>query len=178
MEKRVEIQDVENAQKGDKQAYEIIIMAVIDSLYRVAYGILQNEEDASDAISNATLKAYEKITTLKNQEYFKTWITRILINECNSMIKQKQKIIYIDQYEEKQNPIYQKDNEITIDVKEAIEKLDEKLKQTVILYYFEDLGIEEISSILEIPKGTVKSRLSRAREILSKQLINCYKDIV
>lgn len=71
-------------------------MAIIDNLYRVSYGILQNEEDASDAISNATLKAYEKITTLKNQEYFKTWITRILINECNSIIKQKQKIIYID----------------------------------------------------------------------------------
>lgn len=172
----MEIQDVEKAQKGNKQAFEKIIMEVIDSLYRVAYGILQNEEDASDAISNATLKAYEKITTLKNQEYFKTWITRILINECNSIIKQKQKVIYIDNYTESQNKTYEKDNEITIDVKETMKKLDSNLNQIVILYYFEDLGIEEISSILEIPKGTVKSRLSRARQILAKQLINGYKE--
>lgn len=171
------LKDIKNAQKGDKKAFETIIMEMIDNLYRVAYGILKNEEDASDAISNATLKAYEKIKTLKQLEFFKTWITRILINECNYILKQKKKVIYIENYTEKPNDIYTDyDSEISIDVKQALKKLDESLNQIVILYYFEDLSIEEIANIIEIPKGTVKSRLSRARQILAKQLIKGYKE--
>lgn len=170
------LEEVEKAQKGDKEAFETIIMEVIDSLYRVAYGILENEEDASDAISNATLKAYEKIATLRQLEFFKTWITRILINECNAIIKQNQKVIYIDSYTENQNDTYTSHNETIIDVKQAMNKLEKELKQIVILYYFNDLSIEEISNILEIPKGTVKSRLSRARQVLAKELIIGYKE--
>lgn len=170
------LEEVEKAQKGDKEAFETIIMEVIDSLYRVAYGILENEEDASDAISNATLKAYEKIATLRQLEFFKTWITRILINECNAIIKQKQKVIYIDNYTENQNDTYTNNNETIIDVKQAMNKLEKELKQIVILYYFDDLSVEEISDMLEIPKGTVKSRLSRARQVLAKELINGYKE--
>lgn len=170
------LEDVAKAQKGDKRAFETIIMEVIDSLYRVAYGILQNEEDASDAISNATLKAYEKINTLKNLEFFKTWITRIVINESNNIIRQNKKVVYIDNYAENQRNTYINNNEISIDVNRAMNKLDKNLNQIVILYYFEDLGIEEIANILEIPKGTVKSRLSRARQILASELISGYKE--
>lgn len=170
------LEDVAKAQKGDKQAFETIIMEVIDSLYRVAYGILQNEEDASDAISNATLKAYEKINTLKNLEFFKTWMTRIVINESNTIIRQNKKVVYIDNYAENQRNTYMNNNEISIDVNRAMNKLDKNLNQIVILYYFEDLGIEEIANILEIPKGTVKSRLSRARQILASELISGYKE--
>lgn len=170
------LEEVEKAQKGDKEAFETIIMEVIESLYRVAYGILENEEDASDAISNATLKAYEKIATLRQLEFFKTWITRILINECNAIIKQKQKVIYIDSYTENQNDTYTSNNETSIDVKQAMNKLEKELNQIVILYYFDDLSVEEISNMLEIPKGTVKSRLSRARQVLAKELINGYNE--
>lgn len=170
------VEEVEKAQKGDKKAFETIIMEIIDSLYRVAYGILENEEDASDAISNATLKAYEKIETLRQLEFFKTWITRILINECNAIIKQKQKVIYIDNYTENPNDTYTSNNETIIDVKQAMNKLEKELKQIVILYYFDDLSVEEISNMLEIPKGTVKSRLSRARQVLAKELISGYKE--
>lgn len=170
------LEDVAKAQKGDKRAFETIIMEVIDSLYRVAYGILQNEEDASDAISNATLKAYEKINTLKNLEFFKTWITRIVINESNNIIRQNKKVVYIDNYAENQRNTYINNNEISIDINRAMNKLDKNLNQIVILYYFEDLGIEEIANILEIPKGTVKSRLSRARQILASELISGYKE--
>lgn len=170
------LEDVAKAQKGDKRAFETIIMEVIDSLYRVAYGILQNEEDASDAISNATLKAYEKINMLKNLEFFKTWITRIVINESNTIIRQNKKVVYIDNYAENQRNTYINNNEISIDVNRAMNKLDKNLNQIVILYYFEDLGIEEIANILEIPKGTVKSRLSRARQILASELISGYKE--
>lgn len=172
----MKLEDVEKAKKGNKEAFETIIMEIIDSLYKVAYGILENEEEASDAISNTVLKAFEKIKTLNHIEFFKTWITRILINECNYMIKQKKKIVYIENYNETPSDMYTNSKEIDIDVKMAMKKLEKNLNQIVILYYFEDLGIEEISNILEIPKGTVKSRLSRARQILAKELIDGYKE--
>lgn len=174
----MKIEDIQNAQNGDKKAFETIIMEIIDDLYRVAYGILENQEDASDAISNATLKAYEKISTLREVEFFKTWITRILINECNSIIKQKKKIVYIDNYPENQNDFYINNNETSMDIKQAMKNIDKDLKEIVILYYFDDLSIEEISNIIQIPKGTVKSRLSRARQALTKQLIDGYNEDV
>ena len=169
-------EDVEKAQKGDKKAFEKIIMEVIDSLYRVAYGILENQEDASDAISNATLEAYEKIKTLRQAEFFKTWITKILINECNAIIRQKKNLIYLENYKENQEDIYTKNSEMTLDVKQAMEKLNKEQKQIVILYYFDDLSTETIAEMLEIPKGTVKSRLSKARQVLAKELIKEYKE--
>lgn len=175
----MEIKEVEKARKGDKKAFETIIMEVIDSLYRVAYGILEDEENSSDAISNATLKAYEKINTLKNPEYFKTWITRILINECNSIINQSKKVVYIDNYVENQSSIYVSNNELSIDVRQAMKNLDKGLNEIVILYYFEDIGIKGIADILQIPEGTVKSRLAKARQILARELISGYnQDIV
>lgn len=174
----MKIEDVQKAQNGDNKAFEAIIMEIIDDLYRVAYGILENQEDASDAISSATLKAYEKITTLRELEFFKTWITRILINECNSIIKQKRKVVYIENYEENQNDSYISNNETSIDIKQAMKNIDKDLKQIVILYYFDDLSVEEISNILQIPKGTVKSRLSRARQVLAKELIDGYNEDV
>ncbi len=169
-------EDVEKAQKGDKESFEKIIMEIIDSLYRVAYGILENQEDASDAISNATLKAYEKIKTLRQAEFFKTWITKILINECNAIIKQKKNLVYIENYKENQENTYTNNSEITLDIKQAMKKLNKELKQIVILYYFNDLNTETIAEMMEIPKGTVKSRLSKARQILAKELINGYKE--
>lgn len=169
-------EDVEKAQKGDKESFEKIIMEIIDSLYRVAYGILENQEDASDAISNATLKAYEKIKTLRQAEFFKTWITKILINECNAIIKQKKNLVYIENYKENQENTYTNNSEITLDIKQAMKKLNKELKQIVILYYFNDLNTEKIAEMMEIPKGTVKSRLSKARQILAKELINGYKE--
>ena len=65
---------------------------------------------------------------------------------------------------------------MTLDVKQAMEKLNKEQKQIVILYYFDDLSTETIAEMLEIPKGTVKSRLSKARQVLAKELIKGYKE--
>lgn len=172
------LENVEKAKKGDKEAFETIIMEVIDNLYRVAYAILQNKDDASDAVSNATLKAYEKISTLKNLEFFKTWITKIVINESNLIVRQNKKIVFVDTYIESQHDSYTNENEISIDVQQAMKDLDKELKNIVILYYFEDSSIDEISNILNIASGTVKSRLARARTYLAKKLLDGYKDNV
>lgn len=143
-------------------------------LYKVAKSILNDEEDINDAIQETLINAYNKIDTLKNKKYIETWITRILINKCYDIIdknkvheRKVQKAI--DTYSN-----YETDNfeERTI-VQKAVSQIDEDLKLIVIMYYYNQFSVKEISKIMDIPSGTVKSKLSRARtklyEILKRE---------
>ena len=144
-------------------------MENMKSMYRVAFSILKTEEEISDAISNTTVIVFEKMHTLKNAEFFKTWLIRILINECNKIHRQNKKIIYLENYN--QTDLVYNDKYDDFGVRQAIKKLDEDLKTMVILYYFEDFNIKEISEIQKLPEGTVKSRLSRARKKIRKYFL-------
>ena len=151
------------AKNGDNEAFLELINENKLNIYRVARGILSNEHDIEDAIQNTVIKAYEKINTLKKNEFFRTWLVRILINECNEIIRKNKRIVSINEsnHEEKYNDYYE-----NIDLTNAINSLSEELRVTTVLFYFEDMSIKDIASILNIPNGTVRSRLSRARKIL------------
>lgn len=154
--------NVRLAIEGDREAFNSLIKENLGSLYIVARGILNSEYDIEDAIQSTILKAYEKILYLKNEEFFKTWITRILINECNNIIRKNKKITYIED-SQINNEIYE-DKYKNLDLIKAINSLNSDLRITMWLFYFNDMSIEEISNTLKIPKGTVKSRLNRGRE--------------
>ena len=151
------------AKNGDNEAFLELINENKLNIYRVARGILSNEHDIEDAIQNTIIKAYEKINTLKKNEFFRTWLVRILINECNEIIRKNKRIVSINEsnHEEKYNDYYE-----NIDLTNAINSLSEELRITTVLFYFEDMSIKDIASVLNIPNGTVRSRLSRARKIL------------
>ena len=151
------------AKNGDNEAFLELINENKLNIYRVARGILSNEHDIEDAIQNTIIKAYEKINTLKKNEFFRTWLVRILINECNEIIRKNKRIVSINEsnHEEKYNDYYE-----NIDLTNAINSLSEELRVTTVLFYFEDMSIKDIALILNIPNGTVRSRLSRARKIL------------
>lgn len=164
-----QIEIVKKAKKGDANAIEQILLDNMQSMYRVAYGILRTEEEISDAVSNTVVIVFEKIQTLKNEEFFKTWLTRILINECYKICKQNKKIIYLENCN--QEVFSYNDTYTDFEVRNLIKKLDDDLKEIVVLYYFEEFSVKEISKMIKIPEGTVKSRLSRARKELEKNLI-------
>lgn len=151
------------AKNGDNEAFLELINENKLNIYRVARGILSNEHDIEDAIQNTVIKAYEKINTLKKNEFFRTWLVRILINECNEIIRMNKRVVSINEsnHEERYNDCYE-----NIDLTKAINSLSEELRVTTVLFYFEDMSIKDIASILNIPNGTVRSRLSRARKIL------------
>ncbi len=151
------------AKNGDNEAFLVLINENKLNIYRVARGILSNEHDIEDAIQNTVIKAYEKINTLKKNEFFRTWLVRILINECNEIIRMNKRVVSINEsnHEERYNDCYE-----NIDLTKAINSLSEELRVTTVLFYFEDMSIKDIASILNIPNGTVRSRLSRARKIL------------
>lgn len=158
----------ELARQGDKEAFVYLIKAVQQSLFVIARSIVKNDEDCADAMQETIAKAFSNVHTLKKPAYFKTWIIRILINECNRIIKKKKRV-YPVPYDMRKSSY--KGNYEQIEMFEVIDKLDEQLQTIVTLFYLEDLSVKEISKVLEVSEGTVKSRLFRARQQLSELVL-------
>ena len=156
---------VKRAKQKDPDAFAELIRLYTKDMYRIALAILMNDEDAADAIQDTVLVCWEKIDTLKYAEYFKTWMTRILINRCNTMRKKMQKTCRLEEYEEA--AVY---DEYNLELKEALSILEEKYRIIMTMFYSEGYHIEEIAQMLKIPKSTVQTRLHRGR----KKLAECY----
>lgn len=165
----MDIETVRKAKQGYVNEIGQVIVENIQTMYRVAFSILKTEDEINDAISNTTVIVFEKIKTLKNEEFFKTWLTRILINECYKIYNQNKKIVYLENVN--QEKLTYNDQYVDHEIRNLVKNLDKDLKQIVILYYFEDFSVKEIAKIIQKPEGTVKSRLSRARKELEKKLI-------
>ena len=143
-------------------------------LYKTAYAILHNEDDAKDAVQETLVSMFRNISKVKEAKNFKTWITRILINKCYDIIyknnintNKNQKLEFeYEKTEEMENAIISK-----LTIEKALKLLDTELKEITVLFYYDDFSVKEISKILEIPVGTVKSRLSRAREKIYSNVI-------
>ena len=147
-----------------KNLNEVFIKGINDnrlSFYKTAKALLKNEDDVEDALQDALETAYKNIETLKEEKYFKTWMTRILINKCYDIRKKNQNLICLDEYEEPAAC-----DEYNLELKEALAALDEKYRIIMILFYSEGYRIREIPDILKIPESTVKTRLQRGREKL------------
>ena len=158
------IMEVKRAKRGDKEAFCNLIRINKIALYRVAKSILNNEDDIEDAVSEAVLKAYKNIKKLKHEEFFKTWVIRIVINESNNLYKKRIKEISVDKEHFKNIEI--NDDYRDLSLYNAINSLDDDLRTTTILFYFEDMKYKDIAKVLNVKEGTIKSRLSRAKEKL------------
>ena len=135
------------------------------SLYCIARSYLRCEADCENALQNALLHAWEKRNTLRNEQYFRTWLTRILINSCKETLRRQKREALTADFPEAAAP--QGSDPV---LWEALRTLDEKYRVTLILHYRDGYGIREIASILRIPESTVKTRLSRARQQLKSTL--------
>ena len=149
----------------DKQTFTDLVLDAEHTLYRVSKTILREDHDCEDAVQEAILKAYQKLDTLREERYFRTWLIRILINECYRIRRTARPVVSFEAYLESAPAI-------TPDVSlwDAVGQVPEPLRLPVELYYIEGHTVSEIQSILHIPAGTVKSRLSRARKALRTSL--------
>ncbi|WP_333860516.1 RNA polymerase sigma factor [Clostridium sp.] len=143
------------------------VLEVRSTLYHVSKSILTCDQDCEDAVQGAILKAYDKLDTLKKEQYFKTWLIRILINECYSLNRKKYSQV---SYEEYFQFVGEDDKEDYSELYLAILNLPERIRITIVLYYAEGYSVEEVKQILKIPAGTVKSRLSKGRKLLKIKL--------
>ncbi len=150
----------------DKNEFSKKILEAEQTLYRVSKSILINDADCEDAVQEAVLKAYLKRNSLREEKYFKTWLTRILINECYQLLRtKKQELSYEDYFQEEQAETNQHS-----ELYDAILKLNIKHRMPIILHYIEGYSVNEIAKLLRVPSGTVKSRLSKGRKQLKKLL--------
>lgn len=158
---------VKKAQRGDAEAFITLIEQNKQSMYKVARGFLQNEEDTADAMSETVLDCYEKIGTLKQASYFKTWMIRILINNCKDMIRKRKGNISIEVMPQLEGQAVGEERQ---NFQELIEPLAEKDRSIFTLYYVYGLKLKEIAACMEMNENTVASRLKRGRETLRTEM--------
>lgn len=152
---------VKRAMASDADAFLELMEMNSLAMYKVARGILKNDEDAADAIQDTILTCFEKLHTLKKPEYFKTWMIRILINECNQILLHYRNLNIQEDFPD----VPRHDMSLAeFEFKEMLDTVDEKYRVILILYYVEGFKISEIAQILDLNENTVKTRLSRARE--------------
>lgn len=132
-----------------------------EKFYRIAYSYTMQRDAALDVLQEAIIKALENLDKLKHKEYVKTWFYRILINESLLYIKKNKRYITLENEDINKDDYYEFErfSVDSIDIYKCIESLDEKTKTVIILRYFENLKLEEISSITKVNVNTVKSRL-------------------
>ncbi len=156
---------MDEANQKCPETFESLIVTVKTKMYKTAISVLKNDEDACDAIQEALLSAYKSFDTLQNKEYFSTWIIRILLNKCYNIIQKNKKVTYLnEQSMVNENDRYYDFYSVESNVEKTLNQIDSDLKIVAVLYYYDEFSVKEISELLTIPEGTVKSRLSRARE--------------
>lgn len=154
------------AQKGDDNAFYELVSERKAQLYKTAFAYVKNKEEALDIVSETVYKAYISIKKLKEPSLFNTWLTRILINTSLDSINKNSKIVSFEKNVNADIGTIPKNDEQIMDLKIAVDKLQGEYKTIVILKYFQDMTLAEISKTLQCPLGTVKTRLHKALAVL------------
>ena len=170
---------VTRCKQGEKEAFRELLQTVEKKALATAYFLSGNRGIAEDILQEAYMKCFMEIDKLKEPKSFKVWFFRILIRTGWKMSKKQSELVpleitskneelFCDENQGRENVI--DSYEIKHVMKNAINNLSENLKTVVILYYYNDMSIEEISKVTGCFKATIKSRLFYARAALKKQL--------
>lgn len=153
----------EKKEQKNKELIEQIILTNYNQYYRLAYNYVHNNSDAFDIIQTGAYKALRSSHTLNKPEYAKTWVYRIMLNECFRHLSQPKQFSYEELQENGNIDLSStEDHYLNIDLWNALDSLPKKDKAIIILKYFEDRTLEEIAEILDENLSTVKSRLYRS----------------
>ena len=151
----------------DQETFSDQVLKKSEMLYRIARTLLKNEEDCRDALSEAILKAWAHRHTLRNEAFFGTWITRILINECHTQLRRRPEPLSASVPAPVPAPAQEQD---ASGVLAALQALPVRLRLPVTLHYVDGYSIAEIARILRVPQSTVRGRLERGRKALRLEL--------
>ncbi|MBR2563037.1 MAG: sigma-70 family RNA polymerase sigma factor [Paenibacillus sp.] len=160
---------IRQAIHGDREAFIRLIRDIENSLYNTAISMLRKEEDAADAIQETILKAYKSMHTLREPQYFKTWLFRILINECNTLLSRRSlstSYAEVPAGHQTQSSPYDE-----VDIREVVNQLEENKRIVIVLHYFEDMSLRQIADTIGLSESAVKMRLNRARKELYQQFM-------
>ena len=173
--------------KGDQNAYADIVNLYQHKLYQICYRMLGNKQEAEDIAQEAFVRAYINLHSYDQKRKFSTWLYRIATNLCIDRIRKKKPDYYLDAEvagtdgldmysqiaaDEKLPEDVVTQMELQERIQYEISQLPDKYRSVIVLKYIEELSLQEISEILDMPLGTVKTRIHRGREALRKQLNN------
>ena len=177
---------IQRLQKGDREAFNELVVQYEKQIINIAYGMLSDREDALDAAQEVFIKVYKNISSFKGQSSLTTWIYRITANVCNDILRKRQrsaKTISLypsdDDDDNRQGEIADtsptpeavlEQSEAQRAVREGIASLSDDFRTVITLCDIEGCSYEKASQILGLPQGTIKSRLNRARNALRKKL--------
>ena len=151
----------------EKEQLGQIIIRSEDTLYHVAKTLLYNDADCADAIQEAIAKAFANIHSLKQDHYVKTWLIRILMNECYTIMRREKRIVSLEDYQQEEEAGQTDDYS---DLYEALNQLPHESRICVTLYYLEGYSVKETAKLLGITESAVKNRLARASASLRSEL--------
>ena len=145
--------------------FEQQVTALTQQMYRVSASLLRSPQDRQDAVQECVWKAWRKLPQLRDENLFRPWLMRILVNECKRMHRAHWREVAVEEIEVEQPD--RVDNRVRYEaLHSAVMQLPEKLRLTVTLYYIDGFSMRETAHILHCPEGTVKQRLHRARTAL------------
>lgn len=150
------------------ERFMVLYESVYQDLYRLAYYYLGNPQDAEDVVGETVLRAYEKFSSLKNEDAFRSWIFKILVNQCNSFLR---KHISGKTAEMTAEPSYQPELGDRVIVKDMLTGLSEDERRIVALAVFGGYKGDEIAKMLHMRHSTVRSKYRRALKKLENKLL-------
>lgn len=157
----------------DKEEFAQVVWEARDTMYRMAKSVLKSDADCEDAVSQGIVNAFEHLNSLKKPQYAKTWLIRIVMNECYRLAKQRKKeqcyeedVICIGEWKERYETDWQAED--YTELYEALYELPQVYRVALVLYYMEEYSMAEIARIQDTSVGNVKMRLSRGRKMLKK----------
>lgn len=180
-------QRIKEVLKGDQNAFGEIVEIYKDKVFQLCYRMLGNRHEAEDMAQEAFVRAFVNIHSFNIKLKFSTWLYRIATNLCIDRIRKKKPDFYLDaevagtdglnMYSQvASNTVMPEDEIESLELHERIQKeiihLPEKYRTVIVLKYIEELSLKEIGEILDMPIGTIKTRIHRGREALRKQLSN------
>ncbi|MFB6801505.1 sigma-70 family RNA polymerase sigma factor [Peribacillus butanolivorans] len=160
---------VKKAQKGDDKAFLKLFQQYEEGIYRMAYVYVKNESDALDVVQEVAYRSFKKIETLKNPEYFKTWLIKIAITCSIDLVRKNKNVVQLKPEYDECFSFEDEDIPLSITLQELLDQLNEDEKSIVILKFYEGYSFKEIADLLNMPIGSAKSVLYRALGKLRKQ---------
>lgn len=141
-----------------------------EKFYRLAFSYVKNADDALEVVQESTYKAISTIDSLKTPDYLKTWFYRIIVNTSIDLLRNRKKVMVVNDEALSNYDFGTVDNYADIDLQKALENLPIQYRSIIVLRFFEDLKIEEIAVILDENVNTIKTRLYKSLKMLRIQM--------
>lgn len=151
----------------DAQTFQAEAMRHERLLYHISYAMLHSDADCADAVQDALLRAWQHRDTLREGKNFKAWLCRILVNACNDILRKRNRLTLVPLDEAGDLSARERDD---LALRQALEALPPDQRACIVMHYLEGWTVDEISAALDVPTGTIKTRLMYGREKLCREL--------